>query len=96
MTEEVVRVVVVRIAVDGVGGVDVYERVRADVLGYPEFRFNWFIKSRTPQELARRCHTLLLLVMKEQEEEEREAANKSHKKRRASGASPRPSSRARR
>ena len=95
-SEEEDRFLLVRLADYGLGADDVYERVRADVLGYPEFRFNWFIKSRTPQELARRCHTLLLLVMKEQEEEEREAANKTHKKRRASGASPRPSSRARR
>ena len=29
------------------------------------FRFDWFIKSRTPVELARRCETLIRLIEKE-------------------------------
>lgn len=32
-------------------------------------RFDWFFKSRTPQELARRAETLIRLVEKEQEDE---------------------------
>ncbi|CAN1164462.1 ISWI chromatin-remodeling complex ATPase CHR17 [Linum perenne] len=39
----------------------------------PLFRFDWFVKSRTTQELARRCDTLVQLVEKEnQEYDERE------------------------
>jgi hypothetical protein len=30
-------------------------------------RFNWWIKSRTPQEIGRRCKTLAELVEKEYE-----------------------------
>jgi len=32
-------------------------------------RFDWFFKSRTPQELARRAETLIRLIEKEQEDE---------------------------
>ncbi|KAJ0963388.1 hypothetical protein J5N97_028510 [Dioscorea zingiberensis] len=33
----------------------------------PLFRFDWFVKSRTPQELARRCDMLIRLIEKENE-----------------------------
>jgi hypothetical protein len=33
-------------------------------------RFDWFFKSRTPEELRRRGATLLLLIMKDREPEE--------------------------
>lgn len=99
-SEDEDRFLLVRLADYGLSGEDVYERIRADVLGYPEFRFNWFIKSRTPQELARRCHTLLTIVVKEEEELEAAAsAEKKTRKRRASEArapSSRPASRSRR
>lgn len=99
-SEDEDRFLLVRLADYGLSGDDVYERIRHDILYYPEFRFNWFIKSRTPQELARRCNTLLLLVVKEEEELEasRAAANaaKSKSKKRSASesrtASPRPSS----
>lgn len=32
----------------------VYEQLRAEVRQAPQFRFDWFIKSRTAQELQRR------------------------------------------
>lgn len=103
-SEDEDRFLLVRLADYGLSGDDVYERIRHDVLYNPDFRFNWFIKSRTPQELARRCNTLLLLVVKEEEELDasRAAANATKtksKKRSASEsrtasprtASPRPS-----
>lgn len=34
----------------------------------PLFRFDWFVKSRTTQELARRCDTLIQLVERENQE----------------------------
>ncbi|KAK1317268.1 putative chromatin-remodeling complex ATPase chain [Acorus calamus] len=45
------------------------------------FRFDWFVKSRTTQELARRCDTLIRLVEKEnQEYDERERQARKDKK----------------
>lgn len=45
------------------------------------FKFDWFIKSRTAQELARRSDTLIRLVEKEnQEYEERERQARKEKK----------------
>ncbi|KAB5545387.1 hypothetical protein DKX38_013499 [Salix brachista] len=47
----------------------------------PLFRFDWFVKSRTTQELARRCDTLIRLVEKEnQEYDERERQARKEKK----------------
>lgn len=47
----------------------------------PLFRFDWFVKSRTTQELARRCDTLIRLVEKEnQEYDERERQARREKK----------------
>ena len=34
----------------------------------PQFRFDWFIKSRTATELQRRCNTLISLIEKENDE----------------------------
>ena len=45
-----------------------WEELRIEVRMAWQFRFNWFIKSRTPQELGRRVDTLIRLVEKEFEE----------------------------
>lgn len=45
------------------------------------FKFDWFVKSRTSQELARRCDTLIRLIEKEnQEYDERERQARKEKK----------------
>ncbi|CAE7161832.1 unnamed protein product [Rhizoctonia solani] len=44
---------------------DVYDRIKKDILEFPVFRFDWSIKSRTPQEIGRRCTTLLGMIAKE-------------------------------
>ncbi|KAJ7281833.1 SNF2 family N-terminal domain-containing protein [Mycena rebaudengoi] len=44
---------------------DVYERIKKDITEFPVFRFDWFFKSRSPQELQRRCNTLLGMIEKE-------------------------------
>ncbi|KAM7256171.1 hypothetical protein ACFE04_011912 [Oxalis oulophora] len=50
-----------------------WEDLKAAFRSAPMFRFDWFVKSRTSQELARRCDTLIRMVEKEnQEYEERE------------------------
>ena len=46
---------------------DVYERIKRDITEFPVFRFDWFFKSRSPQELQRRCNTLLGMIEKEEE-----------------------------
>ncbi|KAJ2912122.1 hypothetical protein MD484_g8283, partial [Candolleomyces efflorescens] len=47
---------------------DVYERIKRDIGEFPVFRFDWFFKSRSPQELQRRCNTLLSMIEKEVEQ----------------------------
>ncbi|KAI3916376.1 hypothetical protein MKW92_028982 [Papaver armeniacum] len=47
----------------------------------PLFRFDWFVKSRTTQELARRCDTLIRLVERDNQEfDERERQARKDKK----------------
>ena len=81
-------------------GYGAWDELKAEIRNSWRFRFDWFIKSRTPQELARRCDTLVRLIEKENEEDEDRAAapgkkkgprkkvagTESAKKRRASGA----------
>ncbi|KAL0956462.1 hypothetical protein HGRIS_002608 [Hohenbuehelia grisea] len=51
---------------------DVYERIKKDITEFPVFRFDWFFKSRSPQELQRRCNTLLGMIEKEAEARQQE------------------------
>lgn len=56
---------------------NVYEELRASVHAAPQFRFDWFLKSRTAVELQRRCNTLITLIERENQElEERERAER--------------------
>ena len=66
---------------------NVYEELRASVRAAPQFRFDWFIKSRTAMELQRRCNTLITLIEREvQELEEKERAEKKKRGPRGSTA----------
>ncbi|XP_013135017.1 PREDICTED: chromatin-remodeling complex ATPase chain Iswi isoform X2 [Papilio polytes] len=59
---------------------NVYEELRAGVHAAPQFRFDWFLKSRTAVELQRRCNTLITLIERENQElEEKERAEKKKK-----------------
>ncbi|KAK9868512.1 hypothetical protein WJX84_000615 [Apatococcus fuscideae] len=51
-------------------GYGAWDELKAEIRKTWRFRFDWFFKSRTPQELARRCDTLIRLVEKENEEAE--------------------------
>ncbi|KAK9861243.1 hypothetical protein WJX84_005000 [Apatococcus fuscideae] len=51
-------------------GYGAWDELKAEIRKSWRFRFDWFFKSRTPQELARRCDTLIRLVEKENEEAE--------------------------
>ncbi|KAL5712864.1 hypothetical protein ACHQM5_014988 [Ranunculus cassubicifolius] len=58
-----------------------WDELKAAFRTSPLFRFDWFVKSRTTQELARRCDALIRLVEKEnQEYEERERQARKEKK----------------
>ncbi|PWN50758.1 hypothetical protein IE53DRAFT_374447 [Violaceomyces palustris] len=67
-SEEEDRFLLVKLAEYGLGAEDVYEKIKRDVTSHAGFRFDWFIKSRTPQEINRRCNTLISLVVKDEEE----------------------------
>ena len=43
---------------------NVYEELRNEIRSAPQFRFDWFVKSRTAMELQRRCNTLITLIGK--------------------------------
>ena len=71
-SEEEDRYLLCRLHYYGLKADDVYERIKRDITEFPVFRFDWFFKSRTPQELQRRCTTLLGLIEKEAEQEQEE------------------------
>ncbi|GAA96867.1 uncharacterized protein L969DRAFT_94873 [Mixia osmundae IAM 14324] len=72
-SEDEDRFLLIKLNLYGIGTDDVYERIKADVLEWPGFRFDWFIRSRNAPEINRRCITLLNLIEKEAEEKERKA-----------------------
>jgi SWI/SNF-related matrix-associated actin-dependent regulator of chromatin subfamily A member 5 len=58
-----------------------WDELKAAFRTSPLFRFDWFVKSRTTQELARRCDTLIRLLEKEnQEYDERDRQARKDKK----------------
>ncbi|CAG2173648.1 unnamed protein product [Oppiella nova] len=55
----------------------VYDELKSAIRSAPQFRFDWFIKSRTASELQRRCNTLITLIERENQElEEKERQTK--------------------
>jgi SWI/SNF-related matrix-associated actin-dependent regulator of chromatin subfamily A member 5 len=55
----------------------VYDELKSAIRSAPQFRFDWFIKSRTASELQRRCNTLITLIERENQElEEKEKQTK--------------------
>ncbi|KAF8511899.1 hypothetical protein BU17DRAFT_69444 [Hysterangium stoloniferum] len=63
--EEEDRYLLCRLNYYGLKSPDVYDRIKKDITESPDFRFDWFFKSRTPQELSKRCHALLGAIAKE-------------------------------
>ncbi|KAN0073697.1 SNF2 family N-terminal domain containing protein [Tylopilus felleus] len=66
-SEEEDRYLLCRLNHYGMRAEDVYERMKRDISEFPVFRFDWFFKSRSTQELQRRCNTLLGMIEKEAE-----------------------------
>ncbi|KAG6826565.1 hypothetical protein H0H92_015298 [Tricholoma furcatifolium] len=73
-SEEEDRYLLCRLFHYGMQSDDVYERIKKDITEFPVFRFDWFFKSRSPQELQRRCNTLLSMIEKEAEAKQQEEA----------------------
>lgn len=65
---------------------NVYEELRSAVRYAPQFRFDWFLKSRTALELQRRCNTLITLI--ERENQEMEEKDRLDKKKKSSKSNP--------
>jgi len=69
---------------------NVYDELRYAVRQAPQFRFDWFIKSRTTLELQRRCNTLITLIERENQElEEKEKADRKNQRQSTSSANSR-------
>lgn len=76
-TEEEDRFLVCMLHKLGFDKENVFDELRTAVRAAPQFRFDWFIKSRTAMELQRRCNTLITLIERENQElEEKEKAEK--------------------
>ncbi|ESK92420.1 chromatin remodelling complex atpase chain isw1 [Moniliophthora roreri MCA 2997] len=71
-SEEEDRYLLCRLYHYGMQAEDVYEQIKKDITEFPVFRFDWFFKSRSPQELQRRCNTLLGMIEKEAEAKQQE------------------------
>ncbi|CAB4064730.1 SMARCA5 [Lepeophtheirus salmonis] len=72
-TEEEDRFLVCMLHKLGFDKENVYDELRSAIRNAPQFRFDWFIKSRTAMELQRRCNTLITLIERENHEiEEKE------------------------
>lgn len=56
-----------------------WDELKAEIRKSYLFRFDWFLKSRTAQELQRRCDQLVRLIEKEQEDDD-EKPKRSNKK----------------
>ncbi|KAK7485584.1 hypothetical protein BaRGS_00023159, partial [Batillaria attramentaria] len=79
-TEEEDRFLVCMLHKLGFDKENVYDELRQAVRQAPQFRFDWFIKSRTAMELQRRCNTLITLIERENMElEEREKAERKRR-----------------
>jgi len=75
-TEEEDRFLVCKIHKLGWGQ---WDELKAEIRKSYLFRFDWFLKSRTAQELQRRCDQLVRLIEKEQEDDD-EKPKRSNKK----------------
>ncbi|KAI8063220.1 SNF2 family N-terminal domain-containing protein [Gongronella butleri] len=88
-TEDEDRFLVIMLEKYGYGSENVYDFIRQEIKKSPLFRFDWFLKSRTSEEIKRRCNTLITLIQKEyaedEDEEEEEEDEKPAKRSNANG-----------
>ncbi|KAI0987163.1 hypothetical protein GJ496_010235, partial [Pomphorhynchus laevis] len=67
-TEEEDRYLICMLHKLGFDKENVFDELRAYLRMSPQFRFDWYIKSRTAAELQRRCNTLITLIERENQE----------------------------
>jgi SWI/SNF-related matrix-associated actin-dependent regulator of chromatin subfamily A member 5 len=85
-TEEEDRFLICLLYKFGFDRENVYDELRYAIRAAPQFRFDWFIKSRTSIELQRRCNTLITLIEKENQElEEKEKAERKQQQQQQNG-----------
>jgi SWI/SNF-related matrix-associated actin-dependent regulator of chromatin subfamily A member 5 len=82
-TEEEDRFLLVMLNKHGLDSEGLYEKIRDEIRESPLFRFDWFFLSRTPQELGRRCATLITTVTREMEGDKPGGNNKENNGKRA-------------
>lgn len=88
-TEEEDRFLICMLHKLGLDRENVYDELRIAVRHAPQFRFDWFIKSRTATELQRRCNTLITLIERENQElEERDKSSGGKKRGPRGGGTP--------
>jgi SWI/SNF-related matrix-associated actin-dependent regulator of chromatin subfamily A member 5 len=80
-TDDEDRFLVVQLHRFGLDSENLYEKIRDAIRESPMFRFDWFMLSRTPLELNRRCATLIGNIVTELEG--RHSAALPHKKRKS-------------
>ncbi|KJE94231.1 helicase, variant [Capsaspora owczarzaki ATCC 30864] len=75
-TEEEDRFLICMLYKVGYGNETAYDDIRRAIRAAPQFRFDWYLKSRTAVELQRRCTSLIQLIEKEMldQQQEKEAA----------------------
>eukprot|EP01134_Creolimax_fragrantissima_P003465 CFRG3465T1 len=67
-TEDEDRFMICMLAKLGVGTENVHDAILREIRMSSQFRFDWFIKSRTAAELLKRCNQLLAMIEKENDE----------------------------
>ncbi|XP_061419890.1 SWI/SNF-related matrix-associated actin-dependent regulator of chromatin subfamily A member 5-like [Lethenteron reissneri] len=86
-TEEEDRFLICMLHKMGFDRESVYDELRQCIRNAPQFKFDWFLKSRTAMELQRRCNTLISLIEKENSElEEKEKAERKRRGPKSSSA----------
>eukprot|EP01132_Coremiostelium_polycephalum_P000977 gene977-1243_t len=61
-------------------GYGAWEELKEEIRKSPQFRFDWLIQTRTPQELKARCDQLLKYIIKEYQEEQEKIKEAEKKK----------------
>ncbi|TLD24677.1 Histidinol-phosphate aminotransferase [Venturia nashicola] len=81
-TEEEDRFLLLMLNKHGIDSEGIFEKIREEIRESPLFRFDWFLLSRTPIEISRRCTTLLTTVTREYEGNDARISGKGVKRER--------------
>lgn len=67
-TEDEDKFMLIALEKIGYGREDVYDLIKEEIRKCPLFKFDWFIRTRNSQEIAKRCHTLIAMIERESDE----------------------------